>query len=560
VSLDGLPQLTARPEAAGVLPSVVAWVEGLKDRQLATFIGGVLALVGAWPLFFLRLAPYQDLPDHLATVCVLLNPERYPEFVSNGWLKANSALVSLLYLLAKGVGVLGAGRIVPVLVVSATAFALPHFVLAFTDRRRLVVASFFMAPMVHHWWTLMGMLNFSLGFALGLILLTVLARQAEAPTVRRGVLITAIAGLLWFTHGMSLLFVGLIAGIEMIVRAWDERGERFAGLRAQLLTARAVLLPLAPMGLLTLGTILHHRQFGHVDVVKYEPSIQALYNLWAHWSFGLSPFSAAGIVNALALVFFAAKAATARIPMFSNWTLAALASFYFFLPLTVPGVGFLCERALPFLWAWALVRIPARLPRWTSRLLLASSAAWSIGLGIDLFRSGSDLDDFVAATPQVPAGARFLALNFEPHASATNTWALIHASGMYTVLSGAHPLDLWADSTSMPIMHARAPATFVEDPVRIREFQGVVHDPRRYCEALEQTGFSDVDCKARFTDAWHEFWNEASPRYDYVLMWGAPPEIRPTMPAEYAPRMIRGPLELYSRFGGAEVAEKAAAP
>jgi hypothetical protein len=178
--------------------------------------------------------------------------------------------------------------------------------------------------------------------------------------------------------------------------------------------------------------------------------------------------------------------------------------------------------------------------------LIASSAAWSLGLGVDLFRSGSDLDDFSAATPQVPPGARLMALNFEPHMSATNTWALIHASGMYTVLSGAHPLDLWADSTSMPIMHARAPEVFVEDPVRIREFQGVAHDPHRYCEALEQTGFSDVDCAARWTDTWQEFWREALPRYDYVILWGAPPELRATMPVEYAQRMARGPLELYS--------------
>ena len=58
----------------GLAPSLVAWVEGLRDRQLATLIGAVLALVGGWPLLFLRLAPYQDLPDHLATVCVLPEP------------------------------------------------------------------------------------------------------------------------------------------------------------------------------------------------------------------------------------------------------------------------------------------------------------------------------------------------------------------------------------------------------------------------------------------------------------------------------------------------------
>jgi hypothetical protein len=542
VSIHGAPRRNAGPEGerAAWVPSVVAWVDGLSDKQLATLIGVVLAFVGGWPLLFLRLAPYQDLPDHLATVCVLLNPERYPEFVSNGWFKSNSALVALLYLLAKGLGVVAAGRIVPVLVVGATALALPHFVLAFTDRRRLIVASLVMAPMVHTWWTLTGMLNFSAGFAIALGLLALLARQAESPTVRRGLGIVALSGLLWFTHGLVLLFVGLLSVVEVAVR--PERG-----LRARLLTARAVLLPLLPMGLLTVGTVFHHKQFGHVDAVKFEPTIQAVYDLWAHWFLGLSFISWLGLVNALALVFFAVRRARAHIPFFSIWALVVLGAFYFLMPLTIPGVGFLCERALPFLWAWALLRVPPRVPGWTSRLLLASSAAWSIGLAVDLFRAGFDLDDFVAAAPQVPPGAHLLALNFEPHGSATNTWCLIHASGMYTVLSGAHPLDLWADSTSMPIMHTHAPTTYVEDPVRIREFQGVAHDPRRYCEALDQTGFSDVDCRARWEDTWHEFWREAGPRYDYILLWGAPPELRATMPMDYQAHMVIGPVELYSR-------------
>ncbi len=543
VSLDGLPELTAASasESAGLVSTLVVRIERLRDRQLATLIGAALAIVGGWPLLFLRLPPYQDLPDHLATACVLLNPERYPEFVLNGWLKANSSLVTLLYLLAKGIGVVAAGRLLPVLVVGATAFALPHFVLAFAGRRRMVVASLFMAPMVHHWWTLMGMLNFALGFALALVLLAILSRQTERPTLRRGIVIAALSAPLWFTHGLILLLVGLLTVVEVAFRAGREP------IRVTLLRARGVLVPLAPMGAVTLWTILHHHQFGHVDAVKYEPAIEALYNLWAHWFLGLSALSAAGIVNALLLAFFAARAARERVPMFSIWALAVLGAFYFLLPLTIPGVGYFCERAIPFLWAWALVRVPARVPPWMARVLLVSSAAWSLGLGADLFRGAADVDDFSAAAPLVPPGARLLALNFESRGRGTNTWCLIHASGMYTVLSGAHPLDLWADSTSMPIMHARAPSVFVEDPVRIREFQGVAHDPRRYCEALEQTGFSDVDCAARWEETWREFWREASPRYDYVAMWGATPELRATITPPDSSRKSRGARELVVR-------------
>ncbi len=343
---------------------------------------------------------------------------------------------------------------------------------------------------------------------------------------------------------MVLLFVGLLAVIEMVARSL-ERG--YGDVRARLLASRGVLLPLFPVVLVTLATILHHHQLGHVDVVKYQRTVESLYHLWAHWFLGLGFLSLGGLFNALVLAFFAARAARARVPLFSVWTIAVLGSFYFFMPVTISGVGYLCERALPFLWAWTLVRVPPRIPRLLSRLLVVSTAAWSLGFAIDLFRAGSDLDEFVAAAPQVPAGARLLVLNFNPRASATNTWCLVHASGMYTVLSGAHPLDLWADSTSMPIMRAQAPETFVEDPVRIREFQGAAYDPHRYCEALEQAGFSDVDCAGKWADTWREFWSEAELRYDYVILWGAPEGVRGTLPADYAPRMIRGPLELYSR-------------
>src|SRR5271155_3044658 len=73
-------------------------MDRLGDRQLATLIGALLFVVAGWPVLFLRIAPYQDLPDHLATLCVLLDPGRYPEFVSNGWLKSNTLMFGLLLL------------------------------------------------------------------------------------------------------------------------------------------------------------------------------------------------------------------------------------------------------------------------------------------------------------------------------------------------------------------------------------------------------------------------------------------------------------------------------
>ncbi len=513
------------------------------DRQLATALGALYFALTGWPLLFLRVPPYQDLPDHLATVCVLMQPERYPEFISNGWFKANSLFVALTFLLAKAIGVLGAGRVVCLLVVGATSFALPHFVLAMTDRRRLLVASLFMAPMVHNWWILMGMLNFALAFPLGLGMLLLLARQAETPTKRRAAGIAALAILLWFTHAVTLLLVILLASVEAVVRG-DFRRPRVIALR---------FAPLVPVVLLLLSTIARHASettatgaLGRAGEEAYQTNFSAVYDLWAHEFFGLTPLTVSGIVPALALVYFAAKNARAPTAMFSQWALAALGAIYWFFPFDLPGFGFVCERALPFMWIWALLRVPDRLPHRLSVVLAAASVAWAAGLAVDLFRAGRDLDEFAAAAPFIPEADHLLTLNFEPRVSSRNTWSLLHASGLYTVLRGAHPQDAWADSPSMPIRRTETPA-FVEDPVAVRMFLSVAETPAAYCAATTKSRLLDLDCRTRWADAWASFWTEAQVHDDDVLLWGASPEVLSTVPESYVRQMDRGRLQLLAK-------------
>jgi len=534
------------PRRAAVV-SVVARLDRLSDRTLATLIGAVLCVVAGWPMFFLRMPPYQDLPDHLATVCVLLDPARYPDYVSNGFFKANSLFVFSTYLMAKVIGVIPAGRAFALAVIGSTAFTLPHFVLSFTDRRRLLVASLVMAPMVHNWWTLMGMLNFALAFPLALLLLMVLARQAARPTALRGLAIAVLGAVLWYAHGIVILLVAMLASIEALTRP--------GGWRAKASSAIALVGPLAPVGVLIATTIVQHAlattreaTFGHVTGTYFEDNFSALYDLWAHWSLGISPLSAAGIVTAIALAVFAVRNARASVPFFSIWALVALSTIYWAFPNMMPGFGYVNERALPFLWAWALVRVPATVPKWLASLLVASSLLWSAGTACELFRAEGDLDDFTAAAPAIPDAqpARLLTLNFAPRVSSTNTWSLLHASGMYTVLRGARPQDLWADSPSMPIRHT-SPPSLVEDPVRVRELLAAAPTPTAYCAALQTAGLPDYDCEARFHAMWRGVWEAIEERYDYVIVWGAPASFAETVPRSFAPRFSRGRLTMFAK-------------
>jgi hypothetical protein len=510
------------------------------DQRLAVVIGAGLFVVAGWPLLALRVPPYQDLPDHLATVCVLLDPTRYPDFVTNGWFKTNSVFIGLLYLISKAIGVIPAGRVVSALVVGAMSFTLPQFVLAFTDRRRLLIASLVMAPIAHSWFVLMGMLGFALALPLGLWVLVLLARQSAQATVKRAITLAALGVLLWLAHATVLLLVALLALIEVAVRP-GPRGRAASGL--------SLLGPLLPAALLAVTSIAYHPMeahagsWGRLDEPAFQNNFLAVYSLWAQEFFGLSPLSAAGLVPAVFLAFMAARSVRAPIPMFSVCALVALGAIYLFAPHTLPGFGYVRERAIPFLWAWALVRVPAQLSRRGVAILAIASLGWSVGLAADLFRAEADLDDFTAAAPQVPERARLLTLNFEPRVSSRNTWSLLHASGMYTVLRGVKPQDLWADSPSMPIRYIHAPS-YIEDPVTIRLFLGAARSPTAYCERLRHSGLPDIDCAAGWSRVWGTFWQDVQSRYDYVLLWGAPAEVMARIPASYETQMDRGRLKL----------------
>ena len=155
-----------------------------RDRHVALLVSAALFVVGAWPLALTEVPPYQDLPNHLAAITVIENPARYPEFVFNGFFKTNAALFAWLFVVGKVVGTKLAARLFALMVLGANAIVLPRFVLALTgSRKRMLIASLFMWPMVHNWFVSMGMLDFALSVPLSLGLLLAIDRQRRTPTL-----------------------------------------------------------------------------------------------------------------------------------------------------------------------------------------------------------------------------------------------------------------------------------------------------------------------------------------------------------------------------------------
>ena len=212
-------------------------LDRLTDAELAAILGAFLFALAAWPIPLLDVPPYQDLAGHMATATIISNPELYPEFVFNGFLKTNATLIVWLVFVGKVVGAKWAAKSFVLLTLAANAFVFPRFVLQLTDRRRMLVASVFLLPMIHNWWVSMGMLNFALSIPLALELLVRLDRQRASPTVLRGVGIVLLSLLTWLTHSIPLLIVCFLVAVHVVLRpTWRERW----------VDARSLAVPLIP--------------------------------------------------------------------------------------------------------------------------------------------------------------------------------------------------------------------------------------------------------------------------------------------------------------------------
>src|SRR5262245_2352341 len=221
----------------------------LSDARLTLLVALALFALAAWPLLLVDLPPLQDLPNHVATAHIIAHPDLYPEYVFNGMFKSN-ALLTLWFQLFGGHGLFGAARAFIAVVLALTAVALPLFVLRFAGRRAVPVAALFLWPLVHSFAVAMGFLNFAFAFALSLIMLTVIDRQREQPTLPRGLAIAALACLLWYAHPFPLAVAGALVALNAVTRStWQARGK----------AALALLLPLAPAAAGSLAAAQHQQ-------------------------------------------------------------------------------------------------------------------------------------------------------------------------------------------------------------------------------------------------------------------------------------------------------------
>jgi hypothetical protein len=549
--------MTAQPQgglaAPGVVGRALAALGRASDAQLALFVSAVLFALAAWPLALVDLPPFQDLPNHLATVTVIEHPERYPEFVFNGFFKTNSLLFTWLLFAGKAVGLNFAVWSFVLVVLALGAFVLPRFVLAFGGRRRMVIAAFCAWPMVHNWFVSMGMLDFALGFALATWLFVLLNAQRQRPSLGRAATIAALALLTWYAHVFPLIVVCMLFGLQVAVDLVQglrrDRDGAWAAAWAALVGSAAPLLPAAALVAWSMRIQLAESvglMTGYVRLGRELPPWELFYNLWAEWLYGFTFLEIATLVPCVGMGLWAIYKWRDGAPFFGTVPFLALAALYFFSPYVATNWFHVNSRFIPFLWLAALVRLPERLPSRAIAVLGLCAASYSAGMGIDYLRLRAEWVRFTAGMGVVPEGSRLLPLVFRSKKTSDNTGNLLHAWGFYVVEKLTSAPLLFAHSKSFPVTYRTAPEPRFNHLV-LENFAALMANPDFICGLNRNAGFAVDDCITFWRARWAEFWQSAVPKYDHVLLSDAPPDVLALVPPAYHVVFQRDDLVILER-------------
>jgi hypothetical protein len=523
----------------------------LSDQQLATLISVGLFVLAAWPLLLVEVPPLQDLPNHLASVTVLENPSKYPEFVSNGFFKTNTAVFAWLVFAGRVLGINLAAKVFTGLVLAVNAVALPRVLLGLGDRRRMIVGSLFCWPMVHNWFVCMGMLDFALGVPLSLLFLVLLRKQMTSPTLGRAIGGVLLGLCVWYAHVFALMIVMGLAGLELaleLVRGRHDRGER----RQVLQRALRALPIVVPPTLLAVFAVARHMtepkgaMTAFIQRTNMLPPWELGYNMWAEWMWGYSNLTLLTLVPTLALGAYGIARWRRSAPFFSGAALLLLAAAYAFTPYEATNWFHVNSRLIPFLWIGLLLRLPRRLPRWLTVALAGAALTYTLGMGVDYVRLDRERQQYLGAMPLVPEGARLLPLTFRAKGSSTNTRSLLHLWGYYTAQKHTAAPLLFAHSRSFPVMYSSPPSLRLNHLV-LEGFAPNMHDSKELCGHLAEHSIMVNGCQQLFEQTWAEFWDEVTPEYTHVLAWDMPAAVVPTVPGAYKLAYQQGRLSLYVR-------------
>jgi hypothetical protein len=411
------------------------------------------------PLWSSEVLPFQDAPQHLASIRILADYHT-ASFGFERWFEIDLARLQYLgfYLpaaaLAKLVGPDQACRIV----LSVVAFALPAsfwmLLGAFGRDRRLAV---FAPPIFHTMPLYMGFFNFveSVPAAVALVALT--EGQLREPSCRRGVAIGAGGAILLWLHPSALAFA-LACAVTLALTS---------GLPSRRM--RSALWPYVPAALLFMAWAVQAAlsrdgagQHAHtpprwlplqvrvMDILRFG-------NVMGGRADEVFAVLLVALFGAVALLRPRPEAARSfRVPLLAALTFAA----YFAAPFDIGYMGYIEQRALPFL-ALLVIASPVTARTRAAGLLCGAAVALQVAYagalaeGYRAFDREAQIDSLSQVLRAAEPGKRLIALVPEQGSHVMQFQLYMHFAAYYEIQRGGRARYNFAETPWTPVRFRR---------------------------------------------------------------------------------------------------------
>jgi hypothetical protein len=488
----------------------------------ATFWASLAIVVAG--LFRSRSLPLVDYPQHLAlagTLRRMLDPNA-PEraLFETNLLSYNSAFHVVVAALNVALPIDVAGKVVVggyVLLSGSAALLL----LRATGRPK--TRAFLMVPLLVGYSFAWGFINFSLGLALQLIVLSrVLQAPPPGPRARlRYDAVTALVAIVGaWTHLLASALGYMLMLVAIVVRVQTDREPFMTRLGRAVRTG----LPLLPA--IGYCVAVYYRQkklaWQNFEYGAYEGNdVFAMQKVkgFLGYATGLRADELDAKILSVALLLLLLGAlfrdTEDEAPPVLRWLFVAACGAFFVIPHVFWATNFVFERISFLVVLTAVLWVPRALPR-REELLRLMSVSVGLGAAASFFlfmgvvgKESADFDEVLAAMPK---GRRVTGLIWYPKLEATMQWSLLHSPAYYVARNGGEVAFSFTRTMSLPVHYKRE--TMPPDPPANFEW-----NPGDYKASAPYAKYFDLvlmktthdDGKDPRESVWHAHWGEVEP-------------------------------------------------
>lgn len=425
------------------------------------------AVASVYPLWNVRYAPIQDLPQHLAAIRVLFDYsdpgygfERF--FERDPWRTQYLAYYGVVGLLSRALDLELSNRVVLSAAMIGTPYALRSLLGVLGRDPRLALLAFGLVYNAH---LVLGFLNFVAAIPLALWGIALAVRDRRDPRRARAVGIALLALVCFYTHVVPFAFLALGLALVGVGRDWRASALRLAPLGPALLGALAWAVT-SPAGQATRGALggvgsgrepefapwrqaLDEAPMWLTDVLGTDWDLRLLYAWLALGGLALlaAPFLGVRLPAPDAL----ARSIGRRLVVLP----LAAAALYFVAPTSYDWIWPIAQRfpLLALLFVIPVLPRPGRVGGHVLALAAAVVASAHLHFAATAFAhfEHEELGDFEEALAEIPPAERVVGLVFERGSRHVRFSPFLHYVAYYQARKGGAVMFSFADFAHSPV-------------------------------------------------------------------------------------------------------------